>query len=421
MLNNHQPLVSISVPVLNRPKDIALCLESLLKLDFPKEDYEIIVVDNGSTDNTKEVIQQFPVKYFFEPKRGRGAARNRGVRESKGKYLAFIDSDCVATPNWLTELVKAVEEKPHIAAFGGKIIAYKMDTWVERYIDHRRFFDQELAVEAFQIEDLPRFIPVNAIIKRDILEQAGNFDEELSSSIDTELGYRLILQGFQIGYAEKAIVCHCHRDTLKAYYQRRLEIGEGNYIIAKKYENILRKWPLSGNRIKFIAIEVLALFRLSIEFIIQIIKKEDSVISFMFLDFLGKVCFILGELKSCLKDIFNLLPKMSEPKNLDLDKIFHKGLSFSKNGWLLNPAEKVIWFLSNDLIKFINVSNRSFFGLNEASTRIWQVLCDTKDFSRTVKIVSAEYHIPEEVIYRDAEELLAQLEKEHLVVKKRTQ
>jgi len=79
-----------------------------LKQDFPKEDHEIIVVDNNSTDNTQEVIRQFPARYVFEPQVGRGPARNKGVQESQGKYLAFIDSDCIADPNWLKELVRGL-------------------------------------------------------------------------------------------------------------------------------------------------------------------------------------------------------------------------------------------------------------------------------------------------------------------------
>ncbi|KAF5437563.1 Glycosyltransferase involved in cell wall bisynthesis [Candidatus Methanophagaceae archaeon] len=103
------PAVSIIVPAYNAEKDIATLIESLLHLDYPKELLEIIIVDNNSTDRTKEIVNRYSVKLLEENTiQSSYAARNKGIRNAKNKIMAFTDSDCVATPQWVKKGVKAL-------------------------------------------------------------------------------------------------------------------------------------------------------------------------------------------------------------------------------------------------------------------------------------------------------------------------
>jgi glycosyltransferase involved in cell wall biosynthesis len=100
---------SIIVPVFNTADHLDACITALQALEWPKEDYEIILVDNGSTDRSPEILAATSgIRVFHEPKRGSYAARNLGVRESQGEALVFTDSDCFPDPGWLREIADAL-------------------------------------------------------------------------------------------------------------------------------------------------------------------------------------------------------------------------------------------------------------------------------------------------------------------------
>ncbi|MCK4734616.1 MAG: glycosyltransferase [Methanophagales archaeon] len=115
------PTVSVIVPAYNAEKNIATLIESLLDLDYPKELLEIIIVDNNSNDKTKEIVKRYPVRLLEEKNiQSSYAARNKGIRNAKSEILAFIDSDCVATLQWVKEGVKVlVSESADLV--GGKV------------------------------------------------------------------------------------------------------------------------------------------------------------------------------------------------------------------------------------------------------------------------------------------------------------
>ena len=108
MDKSKNPLISVIIPVKNNPVGITLLLESLKKQTLSKNQFEIIVVDNGSTDHTREVIEQFSVKLFTKKTPGSYSARNLGIKKAKGRYVVFTDSDCITSPKWLESGVKVL-------------------------------------------------------------------------------------------------------------------------------------------------------------------------------------------------------------------------------------------------------------------------------------------------------------------------
>ena len=104
------PSVTVVVPAYNSQETIAGCIESLVNLHYPREKLEIIVADNGSRDSTVAIASRYPVRVLREEQRGAAAARNCGIREARGEYIAFTDSDCQVAPDWLHELVRAAIE-----------------------------------------------------------------------------------------------------------------------------------------------------------------------------------------------------------------------------------------------------------------------------------------------------------------------
>lgn len=117
-----QPTVSIIIPVLNAERDIRTALESLMALDYPRDLVEIIVVDNGSTDKTCDVVRGFPVILLVEDRsKNAYTARNAAIRRAKGEIVAFTDGDCIIDPQWLKASIRALETR-NADLVGGSII-----------------------------------------------------------------------------------------------------------------------------------------------------------------------------------------------------------------------------------------------------------------------------------------------------------
>src|SRR3989304_6820795 len=115
------PFVSVIVPAHNAQDNIAKLISSLLDQSYPKNLYEIIVVDNNSSDKTKEIATKSPIKVLEERKiQSSYAARNTGIKSARGEVFAFIDSDCTATINWIEEGIKALNSNSADLA-GGRV------------------------------------------------------------------------------------------------------------------------------------------------------------------------------------------------------------------------------------------------------------------------------------------------------------
>lgn len=117
-------LISVIVCTYNRAELLKNCLQSLEKQTASKKIYEVIVVDNNSTDNTKEIVKDFVksqtnIKIVTEKNLGRSQARNRGWKEAKGEYIAYIDDDALAEPDWIEQIIMFIKKNPKINAFGG--------------------------------------------------------------------------------------------------------------------------------------------------------------------------------------------------------------------------------------------------------------------------------------------------------------
>lgn len=149
---------SIIVPTYNREKLLIKCLDSLIKQRFPKKSYEIIVVNDGSTDNTEHVIKTLKkensnIKYFTINHSGQGAARNIGLREAKGRFIAFTDDDCVVEKNWLKKIENRFE-KTDADAVGGSIInpTNKYVAWAQYILNFSSWFPER---KKGYVKDIP--------------------------------------------------------------------------------------------------------------------------------------------------------------------------------------------------------------------------------------------------------------------------
>lgn len=281
------PRVSIIVPVYNGESTLDLCLQSMLKLDYPKDLIEIIVVDNASTDNTKNIIGKYPVIYSLEQKKTSYAARNNGIKLSSGDILAFTDSDCIVDPEWLKSGVEMLmknssQNKERIAALAGRVEAYQPENVIEKYTAAIGVLDQKKS-----ISKAARIATCNVFFHKSVFDKVGLFDENLFSGGDTEMSWRIQSKGYTIGYCEKALLYHKHRTNLLNLYEQFFRYGYGSIYLWKKYNkedwiNYRKSWVTACNKL------------------ITIFYSKDKV--FSFLDFFTSTAYLTGQLFREIKD-----------------------------------------------------------------------------------------------------------------------
>ena len=220
------------VPVRNGESAIAGCLDAILATDYPPDRREILVVDNGSTDETAALIKPRPVRYLHEPKRGVSNARNRGIADSTGEILAFVDADCLVEPQWLTELVRPFED-PEVGSVGGDLQHVPSTTPAERQA--ARLLGNW---QRFAFNSNPAYpITANAAYRREVIERIGPFDPHMTRAQDVELGLRFQERsGRRLAYAENATARHRNRSTQLGFFRQQLGWAYGAGLVARKYE-----------------------------------------------------------------------------------------------------------------------------------------------------------------------------------------
>ena len=206
------------MPAYNTARTLGACLEALLDQSIARSEYEILVVDDGSTDHTQEVAKTYGVRVLFQSHQGPGAARNLGVSHAKGELVLFTDADCVPIREWIEEMIKPFAEPSVVAAKGayrtcqkGVLAQFIQAEFEERYalLERARYID---------------FVDSHsAIFRRQEFLAVGGFDPHFRISEDVDLSYRLHERGYRMVFNPKAIVYHCHPETLPAYFLAKLQ------------------------------------------------------------------------------------------------------------------------------------------------------------------------------------------------------
>ena len=195
--NDGQQSVSIIVPTRNRSALLARLLESLALLRYSR--WEVIVVDDGSTDDTPSVVEEYrvrglPITYLYQPWSKMGAARNLGLRHARGEVAAFTDDDCVVDPGWLEVLARASAAHPEALGVQGRTVTdHGAMTPFTRQVEH--------------LEGGPPYRTCNIAYRAEVLRDLGGFDPELIRGEDVVMAMRVLERG-PIVFAPEALVIH---------------------------------------------------------------------------------------------------------------------------------------------------------------------------------------------------------------------
>lgn len=262
------PTVSIIIPVYNGAQTIGECLNSLVRLNYPYEAYEVIVVENGSTDNTTQIVQQYPVRLLHSQQRGPAAARNMGIGQSKAEVIVFTDADCIAHPDWLLELVKPYQ-KSEIGGVAGEIQAYRHPdrNFIEQFSDDFSPLKNFISGEH---EFLPHLYTANASYRRELLLQVGGFNPGLFTGEDVDLSWRIQLQtSSKIDYAPQAVIEHRHRATRKGLARQYRQYGFGEILLDTLYGRYPGYPRQRGFQVGRLIKQILALCRYTTSMVIR--------------------------------------------------------------------------------------------------------------------------------------------------------
>lgn len=210
---------SVIITTLNRATIIPMCMDSLINQNFPKSDYEIIIINN-STDNTEEVIEKYiedypeiNIKYYYIPKPGQVYARQIGILAAQNEILSFTDDDAILCPDWLKEINNVFELNKEVAGVAGKIKIKWDETPPEWILEYENFLGKLNYGDEIKYEQGLYMNAGNLHIKKDILIDVGGFNPEmvgewLMGDGETGLWVRLKKYNHIIGWAPKAIMEH---------------------------------------------------------------------------------------------------------------------------------------------------------------------------------------------------------------------
>ncbi len=293
--------VSVIIPALNQERTLGECIESLLRQDLPKDHFEIIVVDNGSTDRTRDVIHEFEVRYAHEPKRSSYTARNRGLQIARGRVVAFMDADCRAESSWLRNGLRAIDERRGDLVAGAiRARSAPIPNLYEIY-DRFKYLNQKDNVSRNGYA-----ATANLFVTRKHLDELGGFDGGMISAGDRDLCLRARDRGLTIAFEPEAVVQHVARSTLHQILRKNERIGFGVFqLLRRRPDLLLRTLPMLAFPVP------------RRRFLRDVFRRRPPctrlcAVRLFLLDWLAKQTLVLGCVKAALYDRHHHRPSFEE-------------------------------------------------------------------------------------------------------------
>lgn len=229
--------LSVIIPTYNRADTIGITIDSLIANQLPPSEYEIVVVDNRSTDGTAAIVREaqarssVPIRYLYEERAGVHYARNRGALEARGELLYFTDDDMVATPAMLEQLMRVFEIDPRIASVSGRVLPrWQVDppAWVLEHCQNT-LLSLHLRTEDLIVADYDMSFSCHQMVRKAALLECGGFNPENTGGTwvgdgETGLGIKFKARGYRFGFVGGSVIYHMIPATrmTQSYLHRRM-------------------------------------------------------------------------------------------------------------------------------------------------------------------------------------------------------
>ena len=240
------PTFSVIVPVMNMVHTIKDLLDSLMNLEYDNEKLEIIIVDGNSRDGTLEIMKEYPFRVIQQEGKGLNAARNTGIKYSKGDIIAYTDGDCVVPPGWAKAIANNFKDE-WVSFVGGTLEGYNTSHPLSTYMDET-FFQvtpgYKLRIETNTLRMLQLPAGANMAFRRSALARIKFFDENIYYGFDDlQPVEELSFKGFKIILDPEVMVWHQHRSTLPSLLKQHFNYGRGGtLLVIHKRASQLARW-----------------------------------------------------------------------------------------------------------------------------------------------------------------------------------
>ena len=250
--------ISVIIPTKNRQHILPLCLQPVLEQTIPSQSYEVIVIDDGSRDETARLIKEFQrrypqLRYLYQQSRGKSAARNLGIQQSQAPLLALLDDDCIVEADWLEEFIRLARNNQEKVVFQGRMVNYSQgniygETWQFAF---SKFVDYALAGKQAGYIDFMG--GTNVSLERSAFQLCGDYDTSLECREDEDLRMRLQKLGYRIKYEPQIIVKHYYRQNFIAFTRQHFNYGRYQYLLFRKWGKEVRykHGGVLGKKVRF--------------------------------------------------------------------------------------------------------------------------------------------------------------------------
>jgi len=274
---------SVVVPAYNAERTVGRCLEALAAQSIPQEDYEVLVIDDGSTDGTARVVESFSnkltLRFEGQPNSGPAAARNRGARAAEGEIILFTDSDCVPTQNWIEEMVRPFEDPDVAGAKGAYRTEQKELTARFAQIEFEERFEILRKLDSIDMVDT-----YSAAYRAEVFHGANGFDESfpVANNEDTDLSYRLVKAGHRLVFNESAVVYHLnHPNSLWRYARLKFWRGYWRMLVYRRFPNMMLQDTYTPKTLKLQVLTLLGTAGLLLLAVLAALLTPLSAYSFL--------------------------------------------------------------------------------------------------------------------------------------------
>jgi lipopolysaccharide/colanic/teichoic acid biosynthesis glycosyltransferase/glycosyltransferase involved in cell wall biosynthesis len=227
-------VISVVIPAQNAARTIADCLTALQQQTVTADSYEVIVVDDGSTDETAVIATRYGAAVIRHPhRRGAAAARNSGIQAAQGEIICFTDADCRPDPDWIAQISQPLCQQPDIIGSKG-IYGSRQRQLVARFVQLEYEDKYDLLHGQKTIDFIDTY---SAAYRREVLLANNGFDENVFYVEDQELSFRLAARGYKMVFQPEARVYHKHSDTLAKYGRKKFQIGYWKAQIIRRFPN----------------------------------------------------------------------------------------------------------------------------------------------------------------------------------------
>lgn len=220
-------MLSVVIPALNSESTISLTLSSIYRNNFPSNQFEVLIVDNGSSDNTAKIAEKFPVRIYHSNHRGIGPPRNLGIKQAKGNIICFTDSDCVVEENWLRKIHDFFEQNPDAHGVGGPVLTYTRNQNKLQKLTGELFeVDQEYPVKKQKLKAGSMhglIFGTNSAYDRESVLSVGGYSEPGGSNL--ELAWRLASMGRNLYFSPEIRVQHIFPWSLRSIMKQQYRWG----------------------------------------------------------------------------------------------------------------------------------------------------------------------------------------------------